>query len=283
MKNIKRNIALIGLILVTAVGVTQVRKYYTNKEKPEQLAAQPAIEDDENAEDSLEVIGTPVNDDPWVEMSKVIDAWYAPAGKDCDGVIKVIDDNGDNEKIIEEQLFRYQSVGKQYYYQIDNLEMVSNKNQMLMVDNQNKKITIASATGDKARKFFDMGAFKKLLEEKKANARVTQLENEKILTVDSIQDVQVQGYRIHYDAQTGQIKKMLMGMSRFTPLEEEAPVTGSEEVTQYYYYVEVDFRNIKPLSVKEKDFNPERKFITLKKGKAELTPAFSGYQLINQH
>lgn len=280
MKLTIKNITVIGLLLITTVAVTQVTRYYRKSGEVSGAQSSPAATE-KNIEDTVEVIGTPVNDDPSAEMNRIVSAWYSAEGKNCAGVVKVIDDNGEAERVVEEQPFEYQTIGREYYYRIGSLEMISKKNIMLMVDNDNKKITVNSKPKDQAGKIFDLEAFRKLMLERKANIRVTQLGNEKILTVDSLQDPQVQGYRIHYDAQTGLIHKMLMGMVRLTPLDESA-ATGNE-VAEYYYYIDVDFKTVKPLAMKAKEFKPEIKFITERKGKWELAPAFGTYQLINQH
>lgn len=38
--------------------------------------------------------------------------------------------------------------------------------------------------------------------------------------------------------------------------------TGEQEPGPYYYYLETIFSNIQELSLNEKDFHPEKKFIT---------------------
>jgi hypothetical protein len=157
----------------------------------------------------------------------------------------------------------------------------------------------------KTKKIFDISAFKKLMEESKAVAKVTQLGNEKILTIENIQDPQIQGYRIYYDPQTFHISKMLIGMIRLSPLDEamdegieEIPADADEskseenntnkeeaetdeaEIDTYTYYLEIIYAETSILNVTEKTFNPENKFISINNKKAELTKPYIGYQLI---
>jgi hypothetical protein len=134
------------------------------------------------------------------------------------------------------------------------------------------------------------------MEKGKAHALVTRDGDEKILTIDNIGDPDIQGYRIYYSPQTYRIHKMLIGMARLSPLENESdnenedeeeknktPATaGNEaEVTTYYYYLEVLFTQVQPLTLKEKDFNPENKFIKVQNGNITLAPALKEYQLLN--
>lgn len=276
------------LVLVATVAVTQVRK---NADQPTPTPVEQAA-GTANEEDSVEIIGTPTNDDPWKEIEKLANAYYDKQGISYKGTIKVIDDNDNTEKVIEEQEFEYSILDKNYHYRLANMEFVHKKNYLLAVDHTNKIITM-SPHGEvgKGNKLFDLRTFKKLLTQQKADVRVTQYNDEKIITVDNISDPDIQGYRIHYSPKTYKVHKMLIGMLRLSPLEldEEAtdmetqPVetTGEDGLTEYYYYLEVNFSSIKPMGISIKDFKPERKFFELQDGKTVLATAFKDYQLQN--
>ena len=137
-----------------------------------------------------------------------------------------------------------------------------------------------------------MRAFKKVMQKGKVHALVTRIGNEKVITIDSINDPDIQGYRIYYSPQTYRVHKMLIGMARLNPLEDESdiqeevyePINNTEEeaeITTYYYYLELLFTQIKPLTLQVKDFNPEHKFMRISKDSITLTPAYKDYQLLN--
>ena len=251
------------------------------------------------------VEGTPTNDDPWNEMKKLVDANSNEQGVSIRGKVKIIDDNSENEKVIEEQDFEYSFVGKSMYQKVGDMEFVNKPGLALIADNSNKFIAVSAsaATEDKRKNLFDLKEFRKILEERKAEIKITQVDDQKALTVDKINDPQVQGYRVYYDPTTYRIKKILIGMLRLSPLEENdeqdlekatgntgddksknesAPGTiDEEEIETYTYYLEITYSEIKTLGLSERSFAPENKFIIKTKDKIELAPAFSGYQFLN--
>lgn len=274
------------LVLLAAVAMTQVHR-------SSQPAGSRPVETITTAQDadSVEMIGTPVNDDPWEAIENIVNAYYDPAGISYAGSVKVIDDNGDHEKIVEEQAFNYSLLGNDYHYRLGPMELVNRKNFLLLVDHGNKLVTLAPAANQAAtNKLFDLRAFKNEMEARKAHAGIRQLGEERILTIDRIGDPDIQGYRIYYSPQTWRVHKMLIGMIRLEPLENEAEhahtlsteLPGSEqEIDTYTYYLEVNFNTIQPLSMKGKEYKPEENILTRREGKAVLTPAYAGYQFIN--
>src|SRR5688572_4650849 len=130
-------------------------------------------------QDQVEDIGTPTNDDPWNEMDKLVAAYYNKQGVSFKGLIKLIDDNGENEKVIEEQNFEYSVLGKNLYYRLGNMEFVSKPDIVLVADHTNKFISVSIVTpmNDITKNIFDITEFKKLMEGRKAEAKVTQLGN----------------------------------------------------------------------------------------------------------
>lgn len=237
--------------------------------------------------EEVEKVGTLTADEAWKEMEKLVKAFYPKSGIECSGTVKVIDDNGEKEKIIEEQQFQYSLLDQDnYQYRMGGLEIVSRSKFIISADHENKTIAISRKNRfSPGSNIFDVRAFREIVEQKKVNALVTQLGEEKVITIDSIPDENIQGYRIYYSPETYRINKMLVGMVRLTPLENEeedvnTPVEEGE-VPEYYYYLEVSFDTVNKLSLNERSFQPERKFIRISDGKIELAPEASGYQLLN--
>lgn len=277
------------LVLICSVAVTQIQK----KNKPENKVPPVSIDSTLQDEDSVEIVGTPTGDDPWKEVSKLVYAYYPKGGIEYKGIIKIIDDNGNEEKVIEEHPFEYTILNADYYYRLAQMEVVKKKDLLMAIDNENKTISIArNVVIPKSNKVFDMRAFKKVMEKGKAHALVTSKGDEKILTIDDIDDPDIQGYRIYYSPKTYRIHRMLIGMARLNPLEDEnenpkeenEPANNTEkeaEITTYYYYLEISFTQVKPLTLQVKDFNPEYKFMQINRDSTALTPAYKDYQLLN--
>jgi len=264
----------------------------------------PPIEDDTTD------IGQPTGDDPWKEMEKLITAYYEKNGISYSGTVKLIDDNGDKEKIIEEQPFSYSFSNNEYCYSYGKMDVIDKKNFIMIVDHTNKLVALSPKSLNKKEDFFNIRQFKKLMVEQKVTAKVTQLGDEKILTIENIQDPMIQGYRIYYSPINHKITKMLIGMLRLSPLEDEngeinendksdnsdnnisnrqADNQGQEknnaddepEVNGYYYYVEIIYSTAKPLTMDQQGFNPENKYIRFVNGKVELAKEYQDYELSN--
>ena len=261
---------------------------------------------DEKA-DTTENIGTLTNDDPWKEINNLVNTNADQEGATYSGTIKLIDDNGDDEKILEEYPFEYSQYKGSSYSRLASMEYINKDDLMVVIDNNDKSIAISSRRNSKMKNdVFDIVKFKKIIGERKATLKVTQLGNQKILTVENIQDPGIQGYRVYYTPVTYRISKVLIGMIRLSPLEEEQSPGSSDEspekqnaatpqnseedsvsddeieIETYTYYVEVDYASVKKLILKEDDFAPENKFFGYKNGKIELTDAYKGYELLNQ-
>ena len=301
MKN-KKTIKFLVTFFALAAG-TMIYLYAQNG----YFFKKPSTDKENNVEtgEMADDIGVPTGDDPWKEMDKLVTAYYDKQGVSFKGTIKLIDDNGDKEKIIEEHSFEYAVLNDNFYYSLGQMEVINKKDFVMVVDNANKFISLSShkSQGEKAKQLFDIKEFKKLMEERKASVQVTQLGDQKILTIENIEDPQVQGYRIYYNPLTNRISKMLIGMIRLAPLEgdeeggvEELPENANSEkettivdqdensepeVETFTYYMEIIYADMKILSVKEGAFNPQNKFIRVVNNKIELMPAYSGYQLMN--
>jgi hypothetical protein len=297
-KSIKIITLIVGLVLLVFIGTSAITGIINNNKVN---SADEMIKEDETVN-----LGEPTGDDPWKEIEKIVSA-QNDKDKQIDfyGTIKVIDDNGDHEKVLEEHNFNYSIFRDNYYYKIASMEVVSKSDLILAVDHTNKLIAVApQQPSGKKTSFFDIAEFKKLLEEQKANAVVTQLGDEKIITIDSIQNPSVQGYRIYYNPATYTINKLLVGMLRLSPLEndeissisepasdeipeekaeknekENSDEAGEIEIEAFTYYVEIIYSRTerRPMTIKE--FNPEEKFIRRNGKQIELTEAYANYEL----
>jgi len=279
-----------ALVLIGTVAVTQNAKKAPQKNTPVAI-----VDSVQQNDDSVEIVGIPTGEDPWKEVKKLVTAYYQETGMEYKGMIKVIDDNADTSKVVEEQPFQYTILNNDnYYYRLAHIEMVNKKNYLLAVDNENKTVSISAKAVKRHKNAgpFDLRDFKKLMEKSKAHAIVTRNGNEKILTIDNIGDADIQGYRIYYSPDNYRIHKMLIGMVRLSPIDDEnddqSAATGTTKhdddaggVTPYYYYLEVSFNEVQSLSLKEKDFNPEKKFIQVENGRVSLTPGFKDYEFLN--
>lgn len=263
----------------------------------------------ETGKEEVEDIGAPTDDDPWKEMDQLVKAYYTADGVSYTGIIKLIDDNGDKEKVIEQHPFQYDQYKSSYYYRLASMEFVNKENILVAVDTVNKTIVISPVQVQQAKNkapLFGIEEFKKIMEEQKADAKVTQLGDQKILTIDNIQDPSIQGYRIYYSPSTYRISKMLIGMLRLSPLDDgEESVTADNpdntekevssddnntkettdedeiEIDTYTYYMEIIYTDTKSLSLQGKNFVPENKFFKMNKGQIELMPAYMDYEILN--
>ena len=280
MKNVKISIITLfaAITVIAAVYAGDVLR------RPNPPAIDHSQKTTGDPEDSVEVVGTPTNDDPWKEIAKLAEAYYTKGGMVYKGAVKVIDDNSASEKIVEEQPFQYTLLGNDYHYQLGNLEVISKKKFLMAIDHLNKTISYTpqvSSAKSQSRKLFDIAAFKEMMLKGKVNARVTQAGEDKIVTIDSITDAVIQGYRIYYSPRTYRIHKMLVGMVRPEPLEKEEAIEESAEGNSYYYYLDVYFNTVESIALKEKAFRPEDEFIAIENNKFVPTPAYKDYQLLN--
>lgn len=288
-----------GIILLVLAGTAAVGKKWiwgvkeAEKEKKEEYKTVSVM--DESG------IGIPTDDDPWLEMEKLVKAYYGGEQQvTYHGKMRLMDDNEEKQKLVEELSFEYSSCKGDYYYRMGQLECVTRDNFILLVDHDSRTVAISPVTPakNKSAGILSMEEFKKILEQKISGAKITQSGNDKILTVNNIQDPTIQGYQVYYDPSTYQIKKMIIGMIRLSPLDEknntaitdtdEKPAeetnkgAGEEtEIEAYSYYLEIRYDKTERIPVSGKEFKPEQKFIRFKDGKAELQPAFVGYRLLN--
>ncbi|MGN6293129.1 MAG: hypothetical protein ACTHMV_10330 [Chitinophagaceae bacterium] len=245
--------------------------------------------DEEDAEDQ----GTPTGDDPWKEMEQLVKAYYSGENFLYKGTVKLIDDNQEEEKVMEEYPFQYQYAGGDFYYSLDSTEFVRQAQYLLAVDHRGKLVSLSgSAQAKSVSKLFDISDFRGLMEKQKASAVVTIAGGVKMLTLEHIQDPQIQGYRIYYDPQTYSVQKMLIGMLRLSPLEDESgiydvnasPEGRSEstdtEVPTYSYYMEIGYKEKKTLPGKS-GLNILDRFVSRQGKSFSLQPAYIDYQMVN--
>lgn len=281
------------LVLLTIIAITQIAgKETVVKEKEEQ----ELVKDDEQ----------PTHDNPWAEMEKLMAAYDSKEGITYTGLIKLIDANEEKDKVLEETPFEFTLLDNEYHYKLSNVEMVNKKNFVLLVEHTTKSIALTPKSATSTPEvLFNREAFKKLLLERKAQAKVSATKSEKIITIDSIQDPQIQGYRIYYSPETYRIHKIEIGMLRFSPLQvgdadsdgeaetlEESESTGTaapdesapeeeEGLDTYVYFLEIIYTDARTLTLSKEEFHPEKKFIQTVNHTIQLTPAYQEYTLVN--
>ena len=286
----KKTIKIIAIAVVVIMGTIAFMyaqdKFNTSKTENGEAVAQ-------ESEDSIaEDIGEKTGDDPIVEIEKLVGAYYSASGSRFSGEIRLTDASGEKEKMIEKQNFEYEVTGgNDYYYAIGDVAVVNNKGLLLMVDKQQKIISVANeADGKKGKvQLFDIRKFKKMTEQSKADLYVTKSGETKMLTVENILDPQIQGYRIYYDPVSYEIKKVLIGMLRTNAVNPEdyasENTTGEQEVADVYtYYMEIQYKNKGILNVKGDAFRPEERFIKIKNDEIGLAAGYKDYELVlDQH
>lgn len=275
----RKNILIAFIVLLMSAGVLEFSRIAAQRHVADQ---QKKVEDTNTIADE-----TPTNDDPWKEVEKIVEAYYNKDGVNYKGTMKLIDGNSETSKVLEQMNFEYSLLGDEFYYKMGDFESVSKEDLLLVIDNQSKSISVAPQKVHQDQKaLFNPDQFKKLLEQKSATAKITMEDNQKILTIDSIQDPTIQGYRIYYDPVSYQVKKMEIGMVRFSSLGDEADTElqsaeKSDEEDSYTYFLEVNYSEIRSLSLRKSEFHPENKFITVTNNSFQLTPAYHSYSLTN--
>ncbi len=229
-------------------------------------------------------IGKPTSDDPWQEMEKLIKVYYGDhEAVSYEGKMRLIDDNSDEKKLVEEMNYSFTVFNGMYEYRIGQLECISKKNFLLLIDHENKTIARSAVTNAKKPSLLDMHSLKEMLEKQAGDIIISQNQNEKILTVNNIKDPVIQGYQVFYDPLTYRIHKMVIGMIRLTPLGNPGSGTASlplfensseekedQEIDAYSYYLEIIYEKSASKKMTEKEFNPESRF----------TPAPQGYTML---
>lgn len=279
-----KNILIISVVSLLSMGTFAITKIAGGKHMP----ANEGQKTDKTDSNDNEVA---TNDNPWKEIEKIVDGYYDKGGINYKGTMRLLDESTDKEKVLEQMNFEYSILGNKYYYKVGDFECVNNEDLLMVIDNQSKSISVTHQKQTASQKMiFNPEDFKKILEQKSGIAKVTKEENEKIITIDSIQDASIQGYRIHYDPSTYRVNKLEIGMVRLNSLsdgedgnEQEQKVTSeqNEEVPTYTYLLEVNYEKVIPLSLKKEGFHPENKFININKNIIQLAPAYSNYSLIN--
>jgi hypothetical protein len=273
------------LLLAAAVAFTQ--GWFPGKHTNEEAAVTM-----DGVMDETET-GIALDDDPWQEMEKLVNAYYAN-GKDqvqYSGKMILTDDSDEEGKVLEEQAFDYAFCKGDYYYKIGLYECVGKEKFILMADHQFKNISISevspgSGTPEQA---LDMAGYSKLLQQQNAVVKLVQTASGRVLTIDKIQDASIQGFSIYYDPATYRVQKIVVGMLRFNPVQEttdeENADTNEEEKEEdslqgYLYKLTISYDRINVIAGST-PFRPENKFIRIVNDKMELAPEYREYELMN--
>lgn len=279
-----RTIALLTLVGGLIWGYARQAQNTAPPDEQTGVAAEQNTGEDKN-DDKSDDRGTPTGDDPFTELGQLVNTYYKGDQISLKGTVRLIDDNYEEDKLIGEYPFSYQYNAGDFYYSLDSMEFISQQEKLLAVDHRGKSITLSSAGGMKnIPGLFNIGDFRKLVEAQKASAEVTQSGNLKMLTLENIQDPQIQGYRIYYDPSTYAITKILIGMVRPGPLEEteneKKDNTANEmgDIYAYSYYMEINYNSREVLGRKTA-FNPLARFIFSQGNAFNLQPAYTTYEL----
>jgi hypothetical protein len=275
---IKRSIILRITAIILLVGVIAWGYARQVINKPQEPAQEAIADNEETDEQELEDAGTPTDDDPFKEMDHLVNAYYKGSHIQLKGSVKLIDDNAEEEKVIEQYPFTYQYAAGDFYYKLDSMEFAGAGGQLLVVDHRAKAISLtAMADSKKMSGIFNIADFRKMIEEQKASAKVTEAGGVKMLTLENIQDPQIQAYRIYYDPVTYSISKILIGMVRLEPLEEKENEVKEEGVFAYNYYMELSYSTRESLRTRVDDVIS--RFLIKRSDSYVLQPAYSSYDL----
>lgn len=296
----KKKIKFIYLLAAAVVASALIISYSQNVNQHKKAVAIPVADTTVNEEN----IGTVTGDDPWMELDKLVKTYYNENGMINKGKIRVIDGNGNEDKVLEEYSFEYTFAGdNDYYYTIGSLEVVSKKNFLLIADHPGKRIAITHHPGAQEKKsLFSIADFRDLVTRQQGHIQVTRLENQKMITIDDLKDPRIQGYRLYYDPNTYRLRKILVGMERLSALTDdtnegslttsEKNINGNKDVSTdstatgiepYVYYIEMNYSQVEALHINKEEFHPELKFIKGNKGHEELMPDYRTYELLNDN
>jgi hypothetical protein len=236
-------------------------------------------------------------EDPWSEIEHLVSSYYHEGGVHYKGAMKLVDGNREDERIMEELKFDFTVVDNQFYCILGNFEYIQKDDLVLVVDHSLKEIAIANQPLQRNHQqfFFDPLEFKNILSQKGAIAKVSKSGADRVLTVDSIQDQSVQGYRIYYSPDTYRIKKIEIGMTKYSSLEgeqgssdqamnmdlENSGQVEDDTIKIYTYFLEISYAEAELLSLKKGEFAPEAKFIIRDDKTIQLVPAYKDYSLSN--
>lgn len=281
-------IVVMGLLLVCTKAITQFGIPDGNK-----------VEEVDNLSDTLE-FGKPTGEDPAAEMER-ISKWYNPAHTTVfNGFFRLYDEKDARPKLIEEKQFQFSlDSNRNCNYEVGGIEVINNNRYSLTVDNNNKFVflTKSSPGQGKEAQFFDIAAFEKILKETGAEAEVTKLGEDKILTVKNIKDPTVHGYAIYYSPVDYRIKKIVLVMWQLAPLTdiasnsrndndyakdqlEDARNSKETETPGHHYKLEISYSGIdSSMNIKARG---QDKYVHITNNRAELTEEYSGYEFINQ-
>lgn len=231
--------------------------------------------------------------DPWKEIENIVQNYYSKEGITYTGKMTLVDDSKGEDKTIEEMEFEYTFLDNGYDYHLGPMDIISIGDLNISVDQNLKTIVVSRARDVKVSpQIFNIEAFKKILTDKKAEVSVSQLNKERIITVDNLEDPTIQGYRLYYDENTYRIHKMEIGMVRLSPVDDgnqaknqiidstDSANDSKGEIKTYTYFLNIVYSEGKNLSLSKEEFHPEKKFIQTDGKTIVLAPAYKDYTLV---
>lgn len=274
---------VVGIAFAYSHGFSPWPSIFQRSQKSAQTIDEKITEKDSSLPDQMLL-----DDDPWLVMNKLVEAYDLTSGIRLKGTIKLIDGNSDEENLIEEDKFDFMGFPEKSYYQLGKFEFVETENLSLIADHENKTISMASRKSSRTNlKPFNISIFKESLKERDADASIAKQDSLNILTIDHIRDPKIQGYKIFYTPGNFRIRKILVGMARVHSLDgddemisiTEEKSQGEESMREFIYYAEMSYDEVLPLKQKAKSFHPDLKFVNSSNGQWRLTSEFKDYQL----
>src|SRR5690349_8694388 len=143
MKNTRFNMLMI-LILAGLTGLMTVDARTLNRITGSDINYYTRTSLDTTGQaDDVEIVGVPTGDEPSRELEKLVNASHPVSGIEYKGTMNVIDDNGDEGKIIERNDFAYTMLdADNYQYKVGKLEYIKKDRLMLSIDHENKTIAV---------------------------------------------------------------------------------------------------------------------------------------------
>ena len=277
----KNPIVLSLLLFISIIAVTQV----TDR----RIIAAPVILVEETDHEIA------LDEDPWNDLQQIVHALQSRDGITYSGTILLVDETGENRKLIEKSPFTYTVFNDAFYYSLGGVEVISKEHFTLLVDHGSKTIALTKKMHAEKTAPFNVDAFQKLLDQRESTIRLAQLDTERILTIDHIMDPVIQGYRVYYNPRTYRVRKIEIGMASLSAISNEkeehldvgsdqintASDEGGDAIKTYTYYLEIEYKDISKWQGKKASFLPENEFITGTSHHIHLTNSFKDYTFLN--
>lgn len=224
-------------------------------------------------------------EDPAIFLEKVNQA-NLPGNKaqSLQGVIRLIDDNGETEKELEKTAFTWLFTSDHFAYTIDSITVIQEPGISLMINHSLKNMYLSSVAP--ASENYTIQSVLKTLQEEHAHVQVSTDGQYKMLTIDSLLRPDIQGYKIFVDPDSYEIRKVLIGMVRLNSLVDAPKISANNAdnpgLNTYTYYLEISYTEKKFIDMGAiPAINNFILWSNRKDFEGKLQPAYHDYELIN--